>query len=90
MFYKSPLTDLIIVVVVALLIFGPKRLPMLGRSLGHGLREFKEGITGESKHDEAEEQPALTQTAGAEPAPVGPPPVAAERQPAAGSPEPRA
>ena len=56
--FRNPVTDLIIVAVVALLIFGPKRLPMLGRSLGQGLREFKEGITGESKGDQ-EEQPAL-------------------------------
>jgi sec-independent protein translocase protein TatA len=57
--FRNPVTDLLIVVVVALLIFGPKRLPMLGRSLGQGLREFKEGITGDNKHNE-DEHPALT------------------------------
>ena len=57
--FRNPLIDAIVVVFVALLIFGPKRLPMLGRALGHGLREFKEGITGESKHGEGEERPAL-------------------------------
>ncbi|MFZ0377551.1 MAG: twin-arginine translocase TatA/TatE family subunit, partial [Solirubrobacteraceae bacterium] len=49
MFIKSPSTDLIIVLVIVLLIFGPKRLPGLGRQLGQGMREFKDGITGHSK-----------------------------------------
>jgi sec-independent protein translocase protein TatA len=39
-------TELIVVFVVALLIFGPKRLPDLGRSLGGGMREFKNSVTG--------------------------------------------
>jgi sec-independent protein translocase protein TatA len=34
-----------ILLIVLLLIFGPKRLPQTGRALGHGLREFKETIT---------------------------------------------
>ena len=51
MFIKSPTTDLIIVLVIVLLIFGPKRLPGLGRHLGQGMREFKESITGQSKDD---------------------------------------
>jgi sec-independent protein translocase protein TatA len=38
--------ELIVVLVVALLILGPKRLPAAGRSLGQGLKEFKDGITG--------------------------------------------
>jgi sec-independent protein translocase protein TatA len=41
--------ELIIVLVIALLIFGPKRLPGLGRQLGTGMREFKESITGNDK-----------------------------------------
>lgn len=80
--FRNPVTDLIVVVVVALLIFGPKRLPMLGRALGQGLKEFKEGITGESK-GEAEEHPALTPSTPAEPAtPAEPvtPPTAAQRE----------
>ena len=59
MFIKSPSTDLIIVLVIVLLIFG-KRLPGLGRQLGQGMREFKDGITGSHKDDEAESRPALT------------------------------
>jgi sec-independent protein translocase protein TatA len=60
MFIKSPTTDLIIVLVIILLIFGPKRLPGLGKQLGQGMREFKESITGQSKDDEAEKRPELT------------------------------
>jgi sec-independent protein translocase protein TatA len=40
-------THLIIVLAVALLVLGPKRLPGAGRALGQGLREFKQSITGE-------------------------------------------
>ena len=39
-------TELIVVVVIALLVLGPKKLPAAGRSLGGSLREFKTGITG--------------------------------------------
>jgi sec-independent protein translocase protein TatA len=61
MFIKSPSTDLIIVLVIVLLIFGPKRLPGLGKQLGQGMREFKESITGSSKDDdEPESRPELT------------------------------
>ena len=45
------ISGLIIILVVALLIFGPKRLPEIGRSLGRGMREFKDSVTG-SGHDE--------------------------------------
>lgn len=41
----SPI-QLIIVLVILLLVFGAKRLPELGRNLGSGAREFKDGITG--------------------------------------------
>src|SRR5258708_5603565 len=50
--FRNPLVDAAVVLVVVLLIFGPKRLPMLGRSLGQGMREFKDSITGSSKHDD--------------------------------------
>jgi sec-independent protein translocase protein TatA len=42
-----------IVLVVALLVFGPKRLPELGSGLGRGLREFKSSVTGESEEETA-------------------------------------
>ena len=57
--------EIIIVLVVVLLIFGPKRLPDLGRSLGRGMREFKDSVTGKDDDDTpeltaaaAEEEPA--------------------------------
>ena len=51
-------THLIIVLVIALLILGPKRLPEAGRALGRGLNEFKSSITGTSD-DATEEAPDL-------------------------------
>ena len=42
-------TELIIVLVIVLVIFGPKRLPGLGKSLGSGMKEFKDSVTG--RHD---------------------------------------
>ena len=51
--------ELIIVLVILLSIFGPKRLPGLGRSLGTGMREFKDSISGRNKDDEDDERPAL-------------------------------
>jgi sec-independent protein translocase protein TatA len=44
--------ELIIVLVIILVIFGPKRLPGLGRSLGTGMREFKDSVTGKDKEEE--------------------------------------
>jgi sec-independent protein translocase protein TatA len=44
--------ELVVVLIVALLIFGPKKLPDLGRSLGGGMREFKNSVTG--NHDREE------------------------------------
>ena len=59
--FRNPATDLIVVLVVVLLIFGPKRLPQLGKGLGHGMREFKDGITGKSSAEDGEdERPALS------------------------------
>jgi sec-independent protein translocase protein TatA len=42
--------ELAIVLIIALVIFGPKRLPELGKSLGNGIREFKNSVT--STHDD--------------------------------------
>lgn len=47
-------TELIILLVVLLVFFGPKRLPEMGRSLGKGMREFKDSISG--KDDDDDEQ----------------------------------
>lgn len=51
--------EVAIVLVIALLILGPKRLPEAGRSLGRGIREFKTSIS----RDEADEQPVVTEGA---------------------------
>jgi sec-independent protein translocase protein TatA len=48
------LPEVLIVLVIVLVVFGPKRLPDLGRSLGSGMREFKDSITGNSKDDDDE------------------------------------
>ena len=45
----------IIILIVLLVIFGPKRLPEMGRSIGRGMREFKESVTG--KGDDEDDQP---------------------------------
>jgi sec-independent protein translocase protein TatA len=47
------LPEILILLLVALLIFGPKRLPEMGRSLGKGMREFKDSISGKDDDDEA-------------------------------------
>lgn len=44
--------EIAIVVIIALLVFGPKRLPELGRSLGKGIREFKGSIGGDRDDDD--------------------------------------
>ena len=43
--------EIIIVLVIVLVIFGPKRLPDLGRSLGRGMREFKDSVTGKDNDE---------------------------------------
>ena len=73
-------------VVIVLLLFGAKRLPEIGRSLGTGMREFKQGVTGEThtqqptltagQPQQAPAQATVAQTAAAT-APVAPVPVAA-------------
>jgi sec-independent protein translocase protein TatA len=44
--------ELMILLLVILLVFGPKRLPEMGRQLGKGMREFKDSITGKDDDDE--------------------------------------
>ena len=65
-------------VVILLLVFGARRLPEIGRSLGSGMREFKDSITGDSK------QPTLTETT--QQPDVAPVPAAATQAPPAAPP----
>jgi sec-independent protein translocase protein TatA len=48
--------ELAVVAIIALIIFGPKRLPELGKSLGDGMREFKASISGENDDDEDDDE----------------------------------
>jgi sec-independent protein translocase protein TatA len=79
-------------VVILLLVFGAKRLPEIGRSLGSGMREFKDSVS--PGHTETHQQPALTQQAAQQPqAPVAQPapvqvPVAAPPTPSQVAPAP--
>ena len=47
--------EMLIVLVIALIVLGPKKLPEAGKSLGRGMREFKDSLTGNGKDDEADE-----------------------------------
>jgi sec-independent protein translocase protein TatA len=85
--------ELIVVLVIVLLIFGPKRLPSLGRQLGSGMREFKESITGKDdardSDRDATARPALNQAQADEPV-ATPPATAAERATSDAAPDQRA
>jgi sec-independent protein translocase protein TatA len=58
----------IVIILVLLLVFGPKRLPEMGRSVGRGIREFKDSVSGNDGPDEPEKA-TLTPTAVAAPTP---------------------
>jgi TatA/E family protein of Tat protein translocase len=50
--FRNPIADGLVILIVVLLFLAPKRLPMLGRGVGQGIKEFKEGITGDSDAQE--------------------------------------
>jgi sec-independent protein translocase protein TatA len=52
--------EIILLLLLALLLFGAKRLPEIGRSLGSGMKEFKDSVTGNSKTDDRPELPTST------------------------------
>ena len=59
MFSGIGFPELLIVLVIALIVLGPKKLPEVGRSLGKGMRDFKDALAGQHDHnDEDEELPA--------------------------------
>ncbi len=85
--FRNPTTDLIVVLVIVLLIFGPKRLPGLGKQLGQGLREFKDSVTGgDSDEDESESRPEISRTSAPPVAATGEPKVTVEPAPASAPP----
>ena len=55
-------SHLILLALVALLVFGPKRLPEIGRSLGHGLRGFKESVSGVMPEADADSVPVAAES----------------------------
>jgi sec-independent protein translocase protein TatA len=62
--------EIVGLLLLALLLFGAKRLPEIGRSLGKGMREFKDSIAGK---DDDDEKPELTQSTTSAEAPTPPP-----------------
>jgi sec-independent protein translocase protein TatA len=51
--------EIIVVLIIALIVFGPKRLPELGSSLGRGIREFRSTVTGEKGDDDDDDAKAI-------------------------------
>ena len=59
--------ELLIVLVIALIVLGPKRLPDVARSIGTGMREFKDSLSGEPRRDDDDEDvAAIRRTTAAE------------------------
>ncbi len=69
-----------VVLLIVLLIVGPKKLPGLGRNLGTGMREFKDSITSRGG-DDSDAEPAKIDAAAADSTPVAEPSAAPEKQP---------
>jgi sec-independent protein translocase protein TatA len=57
-YFQTP-WHIVLLLLIALLLFGGKRLPEIGKSLGHGMREFKDAVTGDSSPEPPEAQPEL-------------------------------
>jgi sec-independent protein translocase protein TatA len=72
--------EIAVVLVIVLIIFGPKRLPELGKSMGNGIREFKSSLSGDSKDKDSPEdkQRELQASQQAEVSQPKPPPADAE------------
>jgi sec-independent protein translocase protein TatA len=71
--------ELVLILLVLLLVFGAKRLPEMGRSLGKGMREFKESVTGMDDRDDTPSTAAELPAAPSEPTPSEPDRVPAEK-----------
>jgi TatA/E family protein of Tat protein translocase len=87
--------EIAVVLIIVLIIFGPKRLPELGQSMGRGIREFKSSLSGDKDKDSPEEkrheleasQQAQVSQQPAQPATGQAPPPAPQAQPAADQPK---
>lgn len=53
--FNVGLPELMIILVIALIVLGPKKLPDFGRSLGNGMREFKDSLSGDPKREDDDE-----------------------------------
>ncbi|HEY1286327.1 MAG TPA: twin-arginine translocase TatA/TatE family subunit [Solirubrobacterales bacterium] len=53
--------EVVVILIIALIVFGPKRLPELGRSLGKGIREFRGSLSGDDSDDEEPPRQELEQ-----------------------------
>jgi sec-independent protein translocase protein TatA len=54
--------EIVVLLIIALIVFGPKRLPELGKSLGKGIREFRGSVSGDKEDDEDQELRELQQS----------------------------
>jgi sec-independent protein translocase protein TatA len=76
MMFEPSWEKLLIVLVVALIVLGPRKLPEVGRSLGRGIREFKDGVSGHAAADATASQPVAAALAATQPVPA---PITADR-----------
>jgi sec-independent protein translocase protein TatA len=51
--------ELVIVLAIALIVLGPRKLPEVGRSIGNGMREFKDSLSGDRHRDDDDDRPTL-------------------------------
>jgi sec-independent protein translocase protein TatA len=65
--------ELLLILLVLLLVFGAKRLPEMGRSIGSGMREFKDAVTGKDEPEKTELTPPPAPESAAPPAPPAEP-----------------
>jgi sec-independent protein translocase protein TatA len=78
--------EIIVVLIIALIVFGPKRLPELGNSLGKGIREFKDSVTGDHDDEVADADVKAVRASQATAVPAEPQPTPTPAQPPASTP----
>ena len=62
--------EIVVILIIALVVFGPKRLPELGRSMGKGMREFKDSLSGSNDDDDDEPRPRIERASADDEAPL--------------------